>query len=390
MFSIKDNYSKIIFFLLMTLSFSKSLPNITLGVALLASAVMFYRKEIVLPKKVYYLPFGILFLYLLVKAIFNSSIDGEIELFSRLLLVIVLPILFIPVPKNKIILGFITSVFMAMCIALYHTILYYLENGTIPFSNGEEVNKLLIIERPYMGFICLTALILCLYMAKELPKYRKVLFSLSLILGVFIFFIAARLSLITLVVISIIHILFYSGLSVIKKITIITVGFILVITVLLSYKNLSNRFFISDSIQTMKDYEPRVVIWSCASEITNSSDFSAVFGSKSFDWVQEQYIQCYSDSITNESKKAWFLDIKYNSHNQFIDFFLIGGFLGLGLFLFFLFSMIKHSIGNFYFFSIVISLMLFFLMENVLHRQFGCYLVAIVFSITTKYSHEKN
>lgn len=390
MFSIKDNYSKIIFVLLMTLSFSKSLPNITLGVALLAWVVMFYRKEIVLPKKEYYLPFGILFLYLLVKAIFNSSIDGEIELFSRLLLVIVLPILFIPVPKNKIILGFITSVFMAMCIACYHTILYYLKNRTIPFSNGEEVNKLLIIERPYMGFICLTALILCLCMAKELPKYRKVLFSLSLILGVFIFFIAARLSLITLVVISIIHVLFYSGLSVIKKITIITVGFILVITVLLSYKNLSNRFFISDSIQTMKDYEPRVVIWSCASEITNSSDFSAVFGSKSFDWVQEQYVQCYSDSITNESKKAWFLDIKYNSHNQFIDFFLIGGFLGLGLFLFFLFSMIKHSIGNFYFFSIVISLMLFFLMENVLHRQFGCYLVAIVFSITIKYSHEKN
>lgn len=390
MFSIKSNYSKLVFFLLMTLSFSKSLPNIILGVVLFAFIVMLYRKELVFPENRYYLPFGLLFLYLLIKSVFNSAIKDEIELFSRFLVVIILPILFIPVPKQKIILSFIASVFIAVGIALFHTIIYYFEHKTIPFSNGEEVNKLLIIERPYMGFICLTALILCLYMTRELPKYRKALFSMALILGIFIFFIAARLSLITLIVITIIHLLFYSGLSVIKKIILIFAGFILVITVLLSYKNLSNRFFITDSIQTMKDYEPRVVIWSCASEITRSSGFNAIFGSKSFDWVQEQYLQCYSDSITNESKKAWFLDIKYNSHNQFIDLFLIGGFLGLGFFLFFIFSMIKNSIGNFYFFSIAISLMLFFLMENVLHRQFGCYLVAVVFSITTKQGYEKN
>lgn len=389
-FSKKESYSNIILLLVLVLSFSRSIPNIILGVALLFYAVLLYQKEIVSPKNHYFFSFGLLFLYLLIKAVFQSSIGNEVNIFTRFLVVIILPILFIPVPKNKIIWGFIVSVFIAVIIALIHTSIYYLHNKTLPFSNGEDVNRILIIERPYMGFICLIALILCLFMVKEYPKFKKALLALGLFFGIFIFFIAARLSLITLIGVAIIYLLFYSGLSSIKKAIIITVCFIAVFTALLSYKNLSNRFFVADSFQTMKDYEPRVVIWSCASEIIRSSDFNLIFGSKSFNWMQEQYVQCYADSITNESKKAWFLDIKYNSHNQFIDFFLIGGFLGLGLFLFFLFSMMKNCIGNFYFFSIVVSLTLFFLMENVLHRQFGCYLTAIVFSITTKYRDEKN
>lgn len=389
-FSKKESYSNIILLLILALSFSKSIPNIILGVALLFYAVLFYQKKIVFPKRHYFYAFGILFLYLLIKSFFNSSIGNEINVFSRFLVVIILPILFIPVPKNKIIWGFIASVFIAVSIALIHTSIYYLHNKILPFNTGEDVNRILIVERPYMGFICLVALILCLFMAKEYPKFKKALFALGLFFGVFIFFIAARLSLITLIGVAIIYLLFYSGFSVIKKAIIIAVCFIAVFTALLSYKNLSNRFFVTDSFQTMKDYEPRVVIWSCASEIIRSSDFNFIFGSKSFNWMEEQYVQCYADSITNESKKAWFLAIKYNSHNQFIDLFLIGGFLGLGLFLFFIFSMMKNSLGNFYFFSIVVSLTLFFLMENVLHRQFGCYLTAIVFSITAKYRDEKN
>ena len=386
----KESYNNIILLLLLALSFSKSIPNIILGVALLFYAVLLYQKEVVFPKKHYFFPFGLLLLYLLIKAVFQSSIGNEVNVFSRFLMVIVLPIVFIPVPRNKIIWGFIASVFIAVSIALIHTFIYYLHNKTLPFSTGEDVNRILIIERPYMGFICLVALILCLFMAKEYPKFKKALLALGLFFGIFIFFIAARLSLITIIGVALIYLLFYSGLSAVKKAVIITVCFMAVFTALLSYKNLSNRFFIADSFQTMQDYEPRVVIWSCASEIIRSSDFNLIFGSKSFNWMQEQYVQCYADSIANESKKAWFLAIKYNSHNQFIDFFLIGGFLGLGLFLFFVFSMMKNAKGNFYFFSIVVSLTLFFLMENVLHRQFGCYLTAIVFSITAKYRDEKN
>lgn len=383
-------YNNIAILLLLMLSISKSLPNIFLGILLFAYLILLYQKGTVLPKKQFYFPFGLFFLYLLVKSIFNSSIGSEIELFSRLLIIIILPILFIPVPKNKVIFGFILSVFIATIIALFNTVNYYFQYKTLPFSNGDEVNKLLVIERPYMGFMCLTALMLCLYMAKNHSKYKIKLFGLSLFFSFFIFFIAARLSLISLILMSIIYLLFYSGLSIVKKITIIAISCVIILTVLLSYKNLSNRFFVKDSIQTIIDYEPRFVIWNCASEISHSTDFDYIFGSKSYNWIQEQYYQCYSNTIDNQSKKDWFLYIKYNSHNQFIDVFLIGGFFALGLFLFFIFSMVQNSTGNFYMLAIVISLTLFFLMENVLHRQLGCYLGAIIISIISKYRDDKN
>lgn len=389
-FSKIETYSNIVLLVLVSLSFSRAIPNIILGVALLFYMVLLFQKEIILPKKHYFYPFGLLFLYLLVKAIFNSSIADEINIFSRFLVVIVLPILFIPVSKSKIIWGFIVSVFIAVLIALINTSVYYWKNKTLPFSNGEDVNKILNLERPYMGFMCLIAIILCLFMAKEYPRFKKWLVALSLFFVIFIFFIAARLSLITLIGIAIIYLFFYSGLSTLKKVIITSVCFIALFTVLLSYKNLSNRFFVAESFQTMKDYEPRVVIWNCASDIVHSSDFNLIFGGDSFNWIQENLVQCYAESITNESKKEWFLATKYNSHNQFIDFLLIGGLVGFGLFVFFLFFMLKSAVRNFYFFSIGVSLVLFFLMENVLYRQLGCYLTAIVFSIIVKYSDEKN
>jgi len=386
----KEVYHNIVILLLIMLSFSKSIPNITLGVLLFTYILLLIKKEIILPKKYFHYPFLILFTYLLIKSILNLSLSSEFELFSRFLIIIIIPILFIPVPNNKIILGYILFVFIAIVIALINTANYYLHYKTLPFSNGDEANRLLVIERPYMGFVCLTALILSLYMAKKISKHKKKLFVLSLFFAFFIFFIAARLSLITLILMAFLYLLFYSSWSIIKKISSIVISCIIILTIILSYKNLSNRFFITDSIQTMKDYEPRFVIWNCAKEITHSSDFNYVFGGKSFNWVQDQYNQCYSITIHNQSKKDWFLNIKYNSHNQFIDFFLIGGFLGLALFLFFVVKIIQNSIDNFYMLALATSLTLFFLMENVLHRQFGCYLVAIIISIISKYKDDKN
>lgn len=390
LFSKNESYSSIMLLVVLTLSISKAIPNLILGIAMLFYVVLLYQKEIVFPKKNYFYPFGLLFLYLLMKAIFNLSLVYEVSIFSRFLLVIILPILFIPVSKSKIISAFIGSAFVAVVIALVNTSIYYVKNKSLPFSNGEDVNRILHLDRPYMGFMCLIALILCLFMAKEYTKYKKSLVALSFFFGIFIFFIAARLSLITLIGIAIIYLFFYSGLSALKKAIISTVCFISLLTALLSYDNLSNRFFVAESFQTMKDYEPRVVIWNCASNIVNSTDFNLIFGGKSFNWIQENLVQCYAESIDNESKKEWFLATKYNSHNQFIDFFLIGGLLGFGLFVFFLFTMMKNAASNFYFFSIAVSLVLFFLMENVLYRQLGCYLTAILFSIIVKFRDEKN
>lgn len=376
--------------LIMTLSFSIALPNIVLGVASLAYVFLLYKKKIVVPEKQYYYTFGLFFLYFLLKSIFSSSINDEARMFSRLLVVIILPIVFIPIHKNKIILGFIASVLTAALITLIHITIYCIQNKTLVFSYDANIVQHMPMMRPYLGFMCLIAFILCLFMAKEEPKYKKTFIALSIFLGVFIFFIVARLSIITLLGVVVIYVLFYSGLSFTKKAILITVGFLALSTALVYYKNLSTRYETLKSSKTVQDSDPRLVIWECALKIPKSPEFSMIFGGKSCKWVKDQTIQCYSDSIADEGLRNSFITERFDSHNQFIESFLYGGFIGLGVFLFFLFSMMKNSIGNFYFFSIVVSLIVFFLMENVLTGgQFGPYLIAIIFSITTQYKEDK-
>lgn len=376
-------YDIIVFSLLFTLSFSKALPTIFLGILIPFFFIKIFKKQFLFPTGKGYYIFSFLFLYLIIKSLFNTTISDDISLYSRYLIVIVIPFLFIPVSKNTIKLGVIISVFTAVLIAVFHIIVYYLSFKSLPLSNGSQVNELLVIERPYFGFVCLIASIICLNLANEFPKYKKGLYFLSLFFIVFIFFIAARLSLITVVGLLFVYFSFYSGFSLFKKMLILVVSLGLIILVLLSYKNLSNRFYISENIEIIKDYEPRFVIWKCASEIQNEDNFNTFFGGKSNLWIQDQLNQCYFDSIEKETKRDWFLKSQFNTHNQFIGFFLAGGVIGFLLFLLFLVSLFKAS-NNFYMLSIVLSISLFFIMENVLHRQFGCYLTAIIISLLLK------
>jgi O-antigen ligase len=376
-------YDIIVFSLLFTLSFSKALPTIFLGMLIPFFFIKIFKKQFLFPTEKGYYIFSFLFLYLITKSLFNNTVSYDISLYSRYLFVIVIPFLFIPVSKNTIKLGVIISVFTAVLIAVFHIMVYYLSFKSLPLGNGSLVNQLLVIERPYFGFICLIASIICLDLANEFPKNKKGLYLLSLFFIFFIFFIVARLSLITVIGLLFVYFLFYSGFSLFKKMLILLVSLGLIILVLFSYKNLSSRFFISEKIEIIKDYEPRFVIWECASEIQNVDNFNLFFGGKSNAWVQNQLNQCYFDSIEKESKRDWFLKSQFNTHNQFIDFFLAGGVIGFFLFFLFLVVLFKVS-DNFYMLSIVISLSLFFIMENVLHRQFGCYLTAIIISLVLK------
>lgn len=377
-------YDTLVFCLLFTLSFSKALPTIILGILILLFFIKFFKKQFLFPSERGYYIFSLLLFYFITKSLFNNTISDDISLYSRYLIVIIIPFLFIPVSKTTIKLGVVLSVFTSVLIAVFHIIFYYLNFRSLPLSNGSVVNELLVIERPYFGFICLIASIICLDLANVFPKNKKGLYLLSLFFIFFIFFIAARLSLLTAVALLFIYFLFYSGFSIFKKVAILLISLGFIASVLFNYKNLSSRFFISEKIETIKDYEPRFVIWKCASEIPNTDNFNIFFGGKSNVWVQDQLNQCYRDSIEKEAKRDWFLKSQFNTHNQFIGFFLAGGIIGFLIFLIFLISLFRVVSNDFYMLSIAISLSLFFIMENVLHRQLGCYLTAIIISLLLK------
>ena len=145
--------------------------------------------------------------------------------------------------------------------------------------------------------------------------------------------------------------------------------------------NIAKRFFVEESINKsitqFKELEPRVIIWDCAYQVTQQKDFSVLFGTTSYTNMKESMLSCYDDSIQDYSRKQWFLFRKYNTHNQYLDFYLIGGVLSLILLFLFLYFYIVKNRSNFFAIAIISSFFIMMSVENIFHRQFGCLIFAI-------------
>lgn len=385
MFSIQKIYNIFLFTLIISLSFSSAIPNICLGVLILIFLYRLIKKEKVFTLKTQYIPFILLFFYLVLKQLIVTKFNFEdFNIYSRFLIILILPFLLQDESKTKIAIAVVISSFLAILVAVFNTIFYFIKYKNLPFENGDVVNKILVIDRPYLGFYCLTALILCFYLIKKLPKYRILLFIVSIILSTFIMLIVARLSLITGILLGFVYLLFYSEFTIIKKIIIVLSSTLVIGITLFSYKNMTNRFFTNTSMERIKLYDPRVDIWDCSYKISQENEFNIFLGCKSHQEVSNKLVECYGTKSENDPpRRQWFVDTRFNTHSQFIDFYLVGGLIGLLLFIYLIYEIIKGSINDFYFFSLVISLVLFLFFENVFQRQLGCYLIGVILSLTS-------
>lgn len=382
--TVKQIYDYLVLIFIVSISFSKALPNLILGILLLLFIYLIVKKKSVNISKSYFWSFGLLFFYLVIKQITTASIYEEFNFYSRIAVVLVLPILLADVSLNKIMFGIILLSATSIFIALFKTINYYFVHKVIPFSNVAEVNDLLPLERPYMGFVCVISIFICLYLMQKFPKYKNQFIIFSFIQVAFIFLIAARLSITSLIILLAVYIFIYSHLTIARKLALFFIPLLLAGFVLFNYGNLSQRFFVDAKMETIIDYEPRVEIWNCSYKISTDQSFNYLFGFENNKMLEDKLTDCYGTEIKKESKRQYFLDLKFNTHNQFIDIFLIGGFIGLSFFLYYCILLIMYSRKNFFMFAIGFSLIIFFILENVLHRQYGCYLTALIFAIIIK------
>jgi O-antigen ligase len=378
-----------VFFVLLILSvpYSLKVPNALL-VILTSFLILDYKKHAdiniwLLKKKAFYVLFVLVF-YWLLKAIITSSIKDTN--YTLLLPVVILPVLFIKVKNKELFLwANVILVFLLSLRAIFGLLTYYIENKQfLPFE-GEIINDILGMERPYLGFISVIGFISSLYLAMKYNKLKKLFIFYSIYIAAFIFLISARISAVTILFLIVIYLLFY-----IKKIDRNKALFVvIVITTIFSFvvlnKNLRERFFITSDIKSsvakLSRHEPRMIIWSCAYDIATAPDFNPIFGLNSEKELEQRYIRCYDEKITNRNRADYFISTKINSHNQFIDVFLFSGIIGLGLFFYFFIVQIFSQRRNYFKIAMLISLILFLAVENVLRRQMGiyCFILIITF-----------
>jgi O-antigen ligase len=380
----EKGFEYLIYALILSLFFSKAVPNIILAILTVFTIIDFKNNTILKTKFTFSssIILLILLLFLTLKSILFGTISYDFKVYKGLFLLFWLAIVFKKATNFKTLkLVVLWGINAAILSSVFLISLFYFKHHTLPFSNTAEVNELLILERPYIGFITVLGFFMAIEKAVNANRFKIFWIVNAVLLFLFIVLISARISIITLFVLSIIYLLFYAKISWLKK-GIFLVSFVVFFGLLVvTNKNISERFFVKsnleESLKVASDYEPRIVIWNCAYNMTKKSDYNNIIGFKGYNEIANNFLDCYANTIENPSKKEYFLTEKFNSHNQFLDFYLIGGLFGLLLFLAFFIKLLIEVRSNFFQMAIVVSFLLFFSVENIFYRQFGCYLFGI-------------
>jgi O-antigen ligase len=240
------------------------------------------------------------------------------------------------------------------------------------------INTISNTHTTYQGlWISFTIFIFCyvIYKRKKLV-IRIVLLSLVVILLIWLYLISARMPLLALLVSSIITIVVFGRLTK-KKLLYLSFTFFMICTLTLSFKNpLSIRakeyfntgFQVLNKSSQINDYNSSNVrngIYYCSLNLIPNNFFLGV----GIGDMQEELNNCYATELSSIIY-TW---TDYNTHNQYLFFFVSTGIIGFVAFAFFLFYMIRKSYRdkNCIYFYFIISVCLIFMTENILVRSDG-------------------
>lgn len=377
-----NSYDYLFAILILLLPFSKGIPNIIMAGLLLIFLIDFKKQYFQGFYKSPYLIIFFLTLYLFGQAIINGTFIMDFEFYKKYLYLIIIPILFLRVNNYQLLkITAIVSINATILISLFKILKFYSNFGYLPFNDGWATNFVLVLERPYAGIFSIICIILSFDQIQRKTKSEYLFIASALLSVFFILFIAIRVSILTLFLIFGLYIFFYMKVAFKRKAMFFIVLLISLLLTLAFNKNISKRFFINDSIektlQTTKQFEPRIIIYSCAKEITQQPEFSIIFGTNSYTNIENSLVNCYSNSVEDYSRRSWFLEHRFNTHSQFIDLYLIGGLIAIFLFLTFLIKSVRDNYTDFSTVAMIVSFVMILCIENILHRQFGCFIFTI-------------
>ncbi len=377
-----NTFFDVIFAILVaSIPLSMAIPNIALILLILAFFIKLRKGKSV---KAYPIFVSIFVFFFVLKALFFGSFLENLGLYKHLLSMVLLVILTLEIENTKLVKkGFVIGVSIAVIISVIQIVLFYISNKTIPLGNTEEAGALLLGERPYLGFMCFIAVVI-VFDFLVISKTKQIKWAyvfLLILLSSFIFLIVARLSILLIALFFIMKTIQYFGNLTLKGKFLTGLIFLLFVIFILTNKNFKERLHIennyNETFAKVKNQEPRFAIWNCSFLQISNSEFSLFFGYSNSKSIQKNLNECYGATIENASKRSYFLEREFNTHNQFIDLFLQSGIVGFLCLITVFFQAIKESRKGVEGGFIVFAFIAFMLFENIFHRQVGVYLFAI-------------
>lgn len=316
--------------------------------------------------------FSLCFLLFILAACYNNT-PTEFSFVYKTLGLLFIPLLFLKkklTQKEALFFSF-SFLISNLIYLLYFDVLllkYFFEtnqlNGLKLFDSCVMPNRIYFTLNVLLAIVCL----------KFIFDYKKIkivfLFGVLIFIAFNLILIAARVALFTGFLLLLI--ILFENIKISLRYSLMTL-ITLVFCVVFFGQNTRERLISSSE-------DPRFAIWHCAYTIYKNPEFNVIMGDFSSIKIDQKLIACYNSKEMLEGPYAYIGkdNCNFNSHNQFISFFLCFGLVGLALYLAF------FGIHFFHFFHTKNVYSLFFILifftqslfENILVRQQGIYVFA--------------
>ena len=324
--------------------------------------------------------FAVFLSFILVKSVLLGHFLEDISVIKKLsqaLLLLILSCGLKPKSTETLKSGIVLGTFIAVIYSLIKIGIIVIQTTTFDFAKGPIINETLPVQRLYLGLLCTISLILVL--DRFFKNRQKLNLFLAVLFTLFVFLIAARIAIISVLIV----IIYYVFIMIKAKYKYIVLLLIISTTsmVVLLNNNLSKRILHLDDtfresyVDKIAMHEPRFLIWKYSYEALQSTN---LFLGSGFNRTEEKLVSSYK-KIPQLKKRAWFINKRFNTHNQYIDIALSQGFIGLSLFLIFLFQLFVIAKKSHSDLLLLLSALIYMLVYNNFHRVIGVYIFSLIF-----------
>jgi O-antigen ligase len=317
--------------------------------------------------------------------IYDNSLDNVVNIFTdhSILLILGILILKVRIKEKNLIIGFtlfLASSVLASLISITKGLILFNHNGV--FFHPNFAPHFTIIHHPYYAAYLFVALVFFIEQIKKFSFQTGVKFLIVVILVLGILISTARLGQLFLILY-----LAYKGFYVLyeryNKWAIVII--LVVISGTLLYLLKSDAFTYKYKQEFLYKNSPRLMIWTAAVNIIKENDFVGMGKDGAQQNLNIEYSRLSKEKVGSEN-----LD-NYNVHNQYLDYILKTGWVGV-IYIFSILFLLAFAIRSrlFYFIFFMVYLCSFLFVENVLNRQVGVYFIGCFIPLFINISLSRN
>lgn len=364
--------------------YARALPNILMAFLIISFPFVVNKEDF---KKLLIQPTIILILfyaYLLVNSLFQGTFSQDFSIINKMMIPIALALLYLPIGDfKKLKKAIVFSSFIAIVFTLFKFVVSINNNAEVSLHFFQETVDALLIDRLYIGLLCILSILTSYqFLSKKYHPDNTYYLSSIVINVLYLFLIMSKTALIILIALVLLRQFFGP-----KKNIRLGISFgILFLILALGYSSIkkTGRDIINskDHISEISYNESsiplgyRIFIWDCMLLVVKDLPNNC-FGI-GFKETTNNMVTCYEENISDALTKNTFVKQRFNTHNQYADFYLGSGIIGLLMFLGVLIYLLVKYRKHYYPLALVITVVLFGMVESYLNRQVGAYYIGFI------------